>query len=54
MDNQMKMVETGNSVKVVPGVMRGLVPVSKVWLQPLPKTTIMSSLEHQELITGKV
>lgn len=41
MASQMKMEATGNSVKVVPGVMRGLVPVSKGWLQLSPKTTIM-------------
>lgn len=52
--NRMRMGATGNSVMAALGVMKGLGPVSKAWLPPSLKTTIMSSLEHQGRTTGKV
>jgi len=50
----MRMGGTGNSVMAALGVMKDSGPVSKAWLPPSLKTTIMSSLEHQGRTTGKV
>lgn len=52
--NQTRMEETGNSVMDAPGGMNASGPVSRAWLPPSPKITIMLSLEHRGPTTGKV